>query len=352
MMNVHLHKFKPLTPRSTGIGLYDRVKFVIQDIIERQHVDEALVNNIFAQLEGEKIADEAEQEKKASRLREAEKAGEEAAKRYKDAMAAKKQRKADYKIREQKAQEAKRRRVAGRKSMREELESGNEVERHFADMEAGPILALQMRDDRNQPQEGPPNIDGPGTSGLSLVAPEKRKSVNSHASSTSSLSDFSLSESNKPTQQESAPSPESQTSALTAYTAEEIDAILSGAEVIEEFKSLSLEPSPQLTPQIPSLAPDIVVDEDPTSDDEAIAGQSSTPPTSTDDFTTAMPPPPPPRRQTRLTRAERAEQAEERERLARRQQIRGVVNDEEILWKRRQRWDFEIWEDEEGEEVL
>ena len=132
---------------------YQRVKFVLDDIVDMYTVDdtlfldrEPLLDNVFRLLGEEAKSTEAKEKIKSERIKVAEKAGEEAAREFEERIAAKRAIKAEEKRKDQEAHDKKRRTLDGRASMRLEMETGNELERHFADREASQTLTQNPPD--------------------------------------------------------------------------------------------------------------------------------------------------------------------------------------------------------------
>ena len=375
-MNLHIHKLKPKTQGTAGgpncMTPYERVKLVLDDIIDMDTVDETLFfdreplfDNVFRLLKEEAISIEAKEKSKSERIKAAENAGEEAAREFEQRSAANRAAKAEEKRREREAHDRKRRKLAGRASLRLEMETGNELERHFADVdglhmltrqppETSPTLTQQQRDAQlgvyhERLPEDPMLEQAPDSVTSASLPPVpsakalgKRKPVKSFSSSSSSPSDIdpdsdanlqadvdspigSLFEEMDVDQEDSA-SLTSQTSTLTEYTEEELDAILSGAEVIEEPSSL---------PNTPCT----LIDIDGPSSNDAMA---------TFELNLAyarhirnVPPPP----GSEITDVMKKEREINRETMARGVQIRRVMTDPSILAKKRKNWDFEIYED-------
>ena len=373
-MNLHIHKFKP-KPLGTAGGVncmtpYQRVKLVLDDIVDMDTLDdtlffdrEPLFDNVFRLLEEEAISIEAKEKSKSERIKAAENAGDEAVREFEERIAAKRAAKAEEKRREQEAHDRKRRKLAGRASLRLEMETGNELERHFADMDqplmhqphdTSPSLTQQQRDAQlgvyheRLPEHLVLGIAPESFNSTSVLpvpstkALGKRKRTNIFSSSSSSSNDIgpdsdeglqpepgsplgSLFE-EMDVDQEGSASSMSQTSALTEYTREELDAILSGAEVIEEPSSLP-------------TAPWSLIDIDGPSSLDAMATfrlnkayarhvRNMKPPSGYE-----------------ITDVMKKEREANREMMARGMQIRGVMTDSSILMKKRKKWDFEIYED-------
>ena len=372
-MDLHIHKLKPKTQGTAGgpncMTPYERVKLVLDDIIDMNTVDdtlffdrEPLFDNVFRLLKEEAISIEAKEKKKSERIKAAENAGEEAARQFEERIIARRAAKAERKRREQEAQDRKRRKLSWRASLRLEMETGNELERHFADVDAtqiltrqpsetSPTLTQQQRDaqlgvDHESLPEDPVLEPAPELVTSASVPPDpsakalgKRKRVNSNTSSSSSPSEIdpdpeqadvgsplgSLFEEMIVDQQGSASST-SQTSTLTEYTREELDAILSGAEVIEEPSSL---------PNMPWTLIDI---DGPSSNDAMATFELNV---AYAQHIRNVPPPP----GYEITDAMKKEREINRETIARGVQIRRVMSDPSIPTQKRKNWDFEIYED-------
>lgn len=336
---------------------FDRVKLVVEDVLEPHHLNDALLNNIFELCEEEKAKHDADKDAKAKRIADAEKAGEEAARKYVEAEAARKAAKAEEMRKTGEAREAKRRRIAGRAAMTQELVSHNELERHVTEMETTPTLTQEMRDAQlevyHQPRVRSQLVEDDSSSTdvdsriPTTAAWGKRKRAEVSVPSSPSLSEADIADPDDLFEPEVACSPkgkvgdtvtpelpemtdeefggsaQSQSSTLTAYTRDELDAILEGAEVIEEPRS--------------SSAAHITSSSDPAGTTPAFADE----PVRHNYGWTTMPPPPPPK----LTPAQRAEREVNRETIARAQQIAAVLEDDTILQRKKRRWIFDIYED-------
>ena len=375
-MDLHIHKFKPKPPGTArGVSCmtpYERVKFVLDDIVDMDVVDatlffdrEPLFENIFRLLNDEANSIEAKEKGKSERIKAAENAGEEAGREFEKRIGAKRAAKAEEKRREQEAHDRKRRKLAGRSSLRLEMETGNELERHFANDEASqtlteqqhdtsPTLTQQQRDAQlgvyhERLPENPVLEQAPEsvTSASVLPVPSakalgKRKRINSFSSSGSSHSEIgpdpdgnlqpqiesplgSLFDEMDVDEEDSASSM-SQTSALTEYSREELDAILSGAEVIEEPSSIPSAPLPSIDVDGPSSLDGMATFEL----NKAYARQ----------VRNIRPSP-----GYEITDVMKKEREANREMMARGVQIRGVMANPSILMKKRKNWDFEIYED-------
>ena len=77
----HIHKYKPPPPIShedkDPAARYDRVRHVLKWVLGSRYEEQPLAENVFLQLENERKTEEAEKERKAKRLADAEKAGDE-----------------------------------------------------------------------------------------------------------------------------------------------------------------------------------------------------------------------------------------------------------------------------------
>ena len=365
--DVHVHKYKPPVDgqswEADRMTPFDRVKFVVQDILEPQYVTEWLLNNIFNQLGEDRAKRDADNKIKAKRLADAEEAGEEAARRYEERAATRRAAKAKERRKAEEVLDAKKRRSSGRESMRQEFESGNELERHFTESEptTSPTITQEMRDaqlgvfSRNTDQltaDEPSSTDAEARV-PSAVALGKRKRVEGSMPSPS-LSDADFVSPDDIFEPEAVPSPERQTdstalpeipemtdeelwgspqsnsSTFTSYSRDELDAILSGAEVIEE-------PSPRSAAHNTSSSQEVPASTPPTSTDEEVRRNYGL---------TTMPPPAAPK----LTPAQREERADHRDMVARAGQIAAVMEDEALSQRKKHRWNFKIYEDPDVDE--
>lgn len=382
----HLHKYKPppLDPPEyvDPTERYKSVENAMKDVMGIQREEESLVKNIYVQLDRERKAEEAEKERKARRIEDAERAGEAAKREFEEATAARRARRAEDHRRKEIDEALERNRIqrrTARARMTLEAESENEIERTFAQAGVSPTLTQVMMDaqlgvfhqqpTRDEVIESNLTATGSGTEQRNPVSLGKRKRADSGVSQTSSLTDFDAAELDSLIQEETPwnaiivtsdvtmpdgnSNPQSWTSDLTSYNRDELDAIFAGAEVVVQeprplpYDLFSL--TPPGSPQEPSSS-----DADP----EVVAGPSSdhhnTPPTSADDdaeplnaFNLGHIPPPPPR-PPRLSEREAAEKAVMEEQLARRRQIQWVLKDPQYLRKQVRKWEeINIYEDPE-----
>ena len=374
----HVHEFKPLPsvpPEDNDpTGRYERVIDIVKEIFGDQYQEEPLARNIYLKLEDERRAEEAEKEQKAARLADAVRAGDEAEQEFEQAAAERRaQRAADRNKAREVDQASERKRLerrAARAQMMLEDEIGNELERTSTYSNLGSITSQNAAD--VQPQVSRPH---PPQNQImddnSIVETDatlgKRKRTHSTPSQDSSSPNPSATGSkaakgNKLGDEEAPSSPTNagtrspalevdsdlETSDLTLYTIDQLDAILEGAEIVRhDPKSL-----PIYTREFVELTPDIIIDQEPVSNVSESRRDSDTPPTSADEgiqtqnrsFLGSMPPQPPPLPQTELSE----EETDMEEQLARRRQIQWVVKDPRYKKSQRETWAMiNIYEDTE-----
>ena len=362
---VHVHKFKP--PPSDPAeevdptGRYERVKDVMKEILGEQYQEEPLAKNIYLKLEEERIAEEVEKEQKATRLADAERAGDEAKREFEQAAAVRRARRADDRKIAKEAEQDSERKMLERKAARAQLileaETGNELERTFT-----------KRDLSSGPSNNKAVVEGDTTLG-------KRKRVNNDSLSQVSSSPESsppeplVANGNKLIDEEALPDTKKQsasimsstleaesdsaTSDLTLYSRDQLDAIMEHAEIVRHDPA-SL---PIRTREIPDLEPDIVFDNEPVSKDSETqlttgfsAGHSDSLPTSADEgiqpqngcVLGSMPPPLPSPFEMELA----DEDIEMEEQLARRRQIQWVLKIPKYKKAQQKAWaEIKIYED-------
>ncbi|KAL8790156.1 MAG: hypothetical protein Q9195_006483 [Heterodermia aff. obscurata] len=358
---VHLHKYKPppLGPPEDidFTGRYERVKDIMKEILGEQYQEEPLTKNIFLELEDERKAEEAEKERKAKRLADAERAGDEAKREFEQAAAERRARRVDDRKKAREIDQALERKRLERRAAKAQLlfeaDTGNELERTgtYPDSNVQPQVSHLHR-----PQN---QIIGSDDSVVEANAtPRKRKRVDSPISQGSSSpnaspTDPKAAKSNKLIDDEGYP--DSEASDVTLYTLDQLDAILEGAEIVRHDPN-SL---PFHTLEVAELAPDMVIEQELLSNysdaqvtSRPFMGHSDTAPTSADDeiqpqngsFLGSMQPLPSPPRQTELSK----EETDMEEQLARRRQIQWVLKDRKYPKSQREKWAaIHIYEDSE-----
>ena len=237
---VHLHKFKPPPSDSPEdvdpTGRYERVKDIMKEILGEQCQEEPLAKNIYVKLEEERRAEEAEKERETTRLADAERARDDAKREFEQATAERRAQRADdrKKAREvdQNSELQKLERKAARAQFLLEVDTGNELEETstYANISSGP----------SQIVANDTVVGGAASSG-------KRKRDNSplsqvSSSPSSSPTDSYTAKAEKLADEEASPNTgnastkssklevdsDSETSDLTLYTPEQLDAILNG----------------------------------------------------------------------------------------------------------------------------
>lgn len=204
----HIHKYKPPPPISLEdkdpAARYDRVKHVLKGILGSWYEEQPLAENVFLRLENERKAEEAEEERKAKRLADAERAGDEAAREFEEATAAKRAKRAEDTKRAKKVEEAlERRRVqrrAARAQLALEMDTGNELQRHFDLVDDSPTETQTMRDAQlgvihsarrgEHCVQAEDSAEGAANKATSATAIGKRKRADSPISSAYSLTDL------------------------------------------------------------------------------------------------------------------------------------------------------------------
>ena len=361
---VHIHKFKPLPsdpPEDVDpTGRYERVKDIMKEILGEQYQDEPLAKNIYLKLEDERLAEEAEKERQATFLANAERAGDEAMREFDQAAAERRARRADDRKKAREAEQALEQKRLARRAAKAQLlleaETGNELERTFH----AALRPSQIIENDSSVIEADASL-----------GKRKRKRANSllsqeSSSPTSSLTDSNAVKVNQVVKEEPSPNTQrastesstlevdsdTETSELTLYTTDQLDAIIGGAEVVRhEPNSLPIR-----TQEFPELAPNLVIGQEPVSNDISTqiatgvsTGHSGTPQTSTAEeiqprnriILGPMPPSLSPPRKTELS-------SEEEEMLARRRQIQWVLKDPRYNKSQRDWWGgINIYEDTE-----
>lgn len=209
----HIHKYKPPPPLSLEqqdkdkdlAGRYNRVQHAVKSILGSDYTEEEpepAIQNVFLRLENERKAEEAEKERKAKRLADAERAGDEAKRAFEDASAARRAKRGEDRKRAleiENVEERKRlKRRAARGLLAMELETGNEVEGTFDLRDINPTKAQAMRDAQlgifdssrlgEQAIQGGNEDEEAGDEGPSAIAVGKRKRADSPISNASSQS--------------------------------------------------------------------------------------------------------------------------------------------------------------------
>lgn len=135
---VHIHKFTPppaWTDDLDPTGRYERVKDIMKEILGEQYQEEPLAKNIYLKLEDERKAEEAAKERKATRLADAVRAGDEAKRVFERAAAERRARRADDRKKAREVDQALERKMLERRAAKAQLlleaETGNELERTF-----------------------------------------------------------------------------------------------------------------------------------------------------------------------------------------------------------------------------
>ncbi|KAG7001515.1 hypothetical protein G7Y79_00031g066300 [Physcia stellaris] len=204
----HIHKYKPPPPFSLEdkdpAARYDRVKHVLKEILGSRYEEQPLVENVFLRLEGEREEEEAERERKAKRLADAERAGDEAAREFEEARVERKAKRVEETTRAKKVGEALERRRIQRRTARAhlalEMDTGNELERHFdlvddsssetQSMRNAQLGVFQSARGRGQFVQAEDPAEETGDKVPSAVALGKRRRGYSAASTNSSLTDL------------------------------------------------------------------------------------------------------------------------------------------------------------------
>ena len=236
---VHLHKFKP--PPSDPpedvepTGRYERVNDIMKEILAEQY-QEQLAINIYLKLEEERIAEEAEKERETARVVDAERARDAAKREFEQAIAERRAHRADdmkkAKEVDQNLERQKLERKAARAQLLLEVDTGNELE----ETSAYPNIS-----------SGPSQILGNDTVVGGAASSGKRKRDNNPLSQGSSSPSSSptdsytakaekLADEEAPINTENASAKSSalevdsdpETSDLTLFTPDQLDAILNG----------------------------------------------------------------------------------------------------------------------------
>ena len=377
---VHIHKFKPPPPSNPmqdidPTGRYERVKDILKELLGEQYQEEPLAKNIYLKLEDERKAEEAESERKMTRLVDAERAGDEAKREFEQAAAERRARRADDRQKARQVDESLERerfeRRAAKAKLILEAETGNELERTFTypDFSSRPTPSTAdvqpQASHAHRPQNQMIENDDSIVEADAILG--KRKRVNSPLSQVPS-SPYSSPTDPKVTEaaeliDEEAPSntgnsrtrssvleadSDPETSDLTVYTLDQLDAILDGAEIIRHHPN-SL---PLYAQEVTEPAPDIVIEREHVSNDRDAQITTAISATSADEeiqlqnsyFVGSIPLVPSPLRQTELSE----EETEMEEQLARRKQIQWVLKSPKYKEGERKKWEaIKIYEDTE-----
>ena len=380
---VHIHKFKPPPPSdpiqdTDPTGRYERVKDILKELLGEQYREEPLTKNIYLMLEDERKAEEAEKEREMTHVVDAERAGEEAKREFEEAAAEQRARRADDRKKAREVDESLERkrleRRAAKAKLISEAEAGNELERTFTD----PVFSSSPTQSPAdvQPQASHPHryqnqiIESDDSIVEANAILGKRKRANSPLSQVpsspySSPTDAKVTEAKELIDEEArsntkSPSAKSskleadsdlETSDLTPYTLDQLDAILDGAEIVR-YHPNSL---PLYAQEVVESAPYIVIDREQVSNNRDAQVATAVSSASADEeiqlqngyFVGSMPPVPSPPRQKELS----GEEIEMEEQLARRKQIQWVLKSPKYKDGQRKKWEaINIYEDTEDTE--